>query len=745
MIGKTVSHYRILEKLGEGGMGVVYRAEDTRLGRDVALKFLPSEWAKNADARARFLREARAAAALNHPNICTVYEIDEAEGQTFIAMECIEGRTLRAKAESASVTLDEALAITTQIAEALAEAHAKGIVHRDIKPANVVVTPRGRVKIMDFGLARLSGATQLTVTGTTVGTIAYMSPEQARGERVDHRTDIWSLGVILYEIIARRRPFRGNYDQAVIYSILNEEPEPLSAARPDVPRELEKMVCSMLAKDPASRYPDARKVLTVLRTLREAHRTATASRQAGAREAKPSIAVLPFLDMSPQRDQEYFCEGMSEELINVLTHLGGLKVSARTSSFQFKGPGHDVRKIGHDLGVETVLEGSVRKAGSRLRITAQLVSVTDGCHLWSERFDRDMEDVFAIQDEISLAIVEELKPELLGNEKAGFVGRPTASPEAYNLYLRGRWFWNTRTEDGIRRAIEHFERAIEVAPDYALAYAGMADAYNDLMNYSLSPPEDAHPKAKEAALKALALDDELAEAHAALGSIVSEQEWDWAGAEAEFKRAIELNPNYAAAYHGLGGLMSYEGRFDEALEAMNRAIELEPLSLIINRNMVYELELAGRYDEALEAAKRAADLDPDYDFLHLFTGIIYVDKSMFDEAFAELELEERAYGGRHPLLDAWTGVAYARSGRTSDAERILEDLKSRCHEPQVQMLSIAHLCFLLDRRDEGFEWLERSYENRDGWLRFVMRLRRPYLAGDDPRLTDLLRRMGLER
>ena len=745
MIGKTISHYKILEKLGEGGMGVVYKAEDTKLDRYVALKFLSPRALGTEEEMARFAREAKAAAALSHPNICTIHEIDDADGQTFIAMECVKGGNLKARIGAGPVEVADALDIAIQIAEGLAAAHKAKIVHRDIKPANIVVTPEGRAKIMDFGLAQMAGAAHLTRTGATVGTVAYMSPEQARGDDIDHRTDIWSLGVVLYEMVTGERPFRGARDQAIIYSILNNEPLPPAASRAGTPAALDAVVAKALAKNPTARYQSADELAADLTNLMSESESSARTRRTDSSTTATSIAVLPFADMSPDGDQEYFCDGMAEELINALANVEGLQVSSRTSAFQFKGQGCDIHEIGRKLNVQTVLDGSVRKAGTRLRITAQLVKVADGYHLWSERFDRGMEDVFAVQDEISLAIVDKLKVRLLGEEKARLVKRHTENLEAYNLYLRGRWLWNTRTEDGIRRAIEHFERAIEVAPDYALAYAGVADAYNDLMNYSLSPPEDAYPKAEEAALRALELADTLAEAHTALGFIKSEHRWDWEGAENEFKRAIELNPNCAAAHHGYGALMSYEGRFDEAVEAMNRAIELDPLSLAINRSMVFVLETAGQLDEALEAAKRAADLDPDQVFVHVLTGIIYVDKSMFDEAFAEFELEERAYGGRHPLVDAWTGVAYARSGRTNDAERILEDLKSRCREPQVQMLNIAHLCFLLDRRDEGFEWLEKSYDNHDRWLRLVIRLRRPYLAGDDPRLTDLLRRMGLER
>ena len=745
MIGKTISHYKILEKLGEGGMGVVYKAEDTKLERHVALKFLSPRILGTAKERARFIHEAKAAAALNHPNICTIYEINEADGQIFIAMECVEGQSLRAGIESPTATLDETLAITIQIAEGLAEAHAKGIVHRDIKPANVVVTPQGRVKIMDFGLALSSAATQLTVIGTTVGTVAYMSPEQARGGRVDHRTDIWSLGVILYEMIAGRRPFRGNRDQAVIYSILNEEPEPLSVARPGVTGELEDVVCRMLSKDAASRQPGAEEVLVDLSRLREARETVTSARPADARKRRPSIAVLPFLDMSPERDQEYFCEGMAEELINALTHIGGLKVSARTSSFQFKGPGHDIHDVGRKLRVDTVLEGSVRKAGNRLRITAQLISVADGYHVWSEKFDRDMEDVFAIQDEISLAIVDRLRVELLGDEKAKLVKRPKASPEAYNLYLRGRWFWNKRTHEDLMKAIDYFERAIELAPDYALAYAGIADCYAALMEYSASPPKGVTAMAKSAALKALEIDDTLAEAHASLGYIKMAHDWDWAGAEAELRRAIELNPRYAAAHHRYAHYLLATAGYAEALEEARRAQELEPHSLAIRRTVGYLLSAAGEYDSAIEALERTIEMDPAFIFTHLMLGFAYLGKSMYEEALAAFREEERVLGGWSALTAPCIGVAHALSGNVDEAERALADLTEISKHRRVPPSDIALLCFALGRKDEGFDWLEKACAERDASLRVLLPvLRSPGLAGGDPRFTGVLRKMGLE-
>jgi len=519
MIGRTISHYKILEKLGEGGMGVVYKAEDTTLRRAVALKFLPVALTREPEARERLAREAQAAAALNHPNICTIHEIDEVEGQTFIAMEHVEGETLRARIRSAPLDIGEALDMAAQVAEGLAEAHAKGIVHRDIKPANIMITDAGRVKIMDFGLARTAGCGQLTKTGTTVGTVAYMSPEQARGAALDHRTDIWSLGVVLYEMLAGKRPFKGDHDQAVIYSILNEEPRAVSSIRPGVAAGLERILTGMLSKSPSSRYQTAQEIVTDLRADMDESESPTLISRAAGSGSPPSIAVMPFVDMSPGKDQEYFCDGMAEELINTLTKIRDLKVVARTSAFSFKGKTMDVREIGRRLNVEKVLEGSVRKSGNKLRITAQLINVADGYHVWSEKFDRDMEDIFAIQDEISLAIVDNLEITLLKKEEEALLKRYTEDLEAYNLYLKGIYFLRMYTAEGFQEAIRHFEQALQEDPNYALAYYGLAEVFYAISYWANVPPHDAYPQAKEYARKAIEIDEDIGEAHAALGLV----------------------------------------------------------------------------------------------------------------------------------------------------------------------------------------------------------------------------------
>ncbi|MFQ5641552.1 MAG: protein kinase, partial [bacterium] len=499
MIGQTISHYRILEKLGEGGMGVVYKAKDTKLKRTVALKFLPPDLTRDDEAKERFMLEAQAASALDHPNICTIHEIDETkDGQLFIAMACYQGETLKQRLESVGANgrsplpVAEAIEIVIQIAHGLAKAHEQGIVHRDIKPANIMVTTDGIVKILDFGLAKLTGATQLTKTGTTLGTVAYMSPEQAQGVTVDHRTDIWSLGVVLYEMVSGELPFRGEYEAAVIYSILNEAPEQETA----IPANLQQIVAKALAKEPEERYQQMDELLADLNSLKKELESEATKETAAEEKAAPSIAVLPFVDMSPEKDQEYFCDGMAEDLIDTFTKLEGLQVVSRTSAFQFKGKELSIQKIGAELKVNHVLEGSVRKAANRLRITAQLINVADGYHLWSEKYDRELEDVFAIQDDIASTIVNTLKVKLVGEPEVPLIKRYTENLEAYQLYLKGRYFWNKRHQGELQQAMAFFNQTIEKEPTHALAYTGLADSFFIIGHYCYLPPKEAFLKAK---------------------------------------------------------------------------------------------------------------------------------------------------------------------------------------------------------------------------------------------------------
>jgi serine/threonine protein kinase/Tfp pilus assembly protein PilF len=712
MIGRTISHYKILEKLGEGGMGVVCKAEDTKLKRTVALKFLSPQAVGTEEDKTRFIHEAQSAAALNHPNICTVHEIGEYENQPFIAMECIEGESLKAKIKSGLLGVDEAVQVAIDIAEGLQEAHSKGIIHRDIKSANIMLTPAGRVKVMDFGLAKSSGGTQLTQSGTTIGTVAYMSPEQGRGEPVDHRTDIWSLGIVLYEMITGELPFKADYEQATIYLIMNEEPASVRSRRSDVPKELEQIIQKSLAKNPQDRYERIESFAADLRGLKD--RATMKSKDDDSTKEEHSIAVLPFVDMSPNNDQEYFCDGLAEELINALANVKPLRVAARTSAFSFKGEKHDVREIGEKLNVDTVLEGSIRKAGNRLRITAQLVNAADGYHLWSEKYDRTLEDIFAIQDEISLAIVDKLKIELLGEEASRLTKRGTENLEAYDLYVRGRFFWEKRGE-GLNKAVDYFKEAIEKDPKYAAPYAGIADSYNLLAFYGFLPAHDAMPKAKEYAQKAIEIDDTIAEAHCALAWIHQYYDWDFTKSEQEFKRAIELNPAYTPAHYWYSSTLFATGLLDDGQRENERAITLDPLSVqaytVYGWNLIGQLQL----EQSVEKLNRALELNPDYAHAHWLLGCNYYLLSRHEDALTEFQ-KAVTLSNRNPWMISTVGSVYARLGKTSEARKILAELVDRSQSEYVQAFYFAYLYLGLGDLDEALAWLEKSFEARDPYL-----------------------------
>ncbi len=711
MLGRTISHYKILEKLGEGGMGVVYKAEDTSLQRTVALKFLSPRAVGTEEDMARFIHEARAAAALNHNNICTVFEIGEVKGQSFIAMEYVEGESIKELVRRGPVELNEALDIIIQVGEGLCEAHKKGIIHRDIKSANVMVTRRGQVKLMDFGLALSSGRTQITRTGTTVGTVAYMSPEQARGERADQQSDIWSLGVVLFEMLSGQMPFEGDYEQAVMYLILNEDPESLSKLRPGVSSELEIIVGKALAKSKNKRYDSIEALLADLKAIKRKLTAGASAQNASEKTSKPSIAVLPFRDMSSQRDQEYFCEGIAEELINALVKLDGLRVAARTSAFQFKDRESDIRKIGSQLGVGTVLEGSVRKAGDRLRITAQLINIDDGFHLWSERYDRKLEDIFTIQDEISLAIVDKLRVKLLGQEKAALVKRHTVDQEAHNLYLKGLYFWNRRLEGGMIKAMEFFQQAIEKDPDYVLAHVGIADVYNIAGFFGFLSPAEAFPKAKAEAETALAIDNTMGEAHASLAWATACYDWNWFSAEKLFVRAIELNPQYATAHEWYAIYLWAMGRFDEAIAEAETARELDPLSLIINTVVGIAYYFARRYDESIANHRKALEMDPNFLLANTYITMPYVDAGKYDDA-VDIIRKAEPLAAEHAYSLGYFGGAYGRAGLKDDALRILARLDELARRRYVSTFSRAVVLVGLGEIDEALDDMEKSIEDR---------------------------------
>jgi TolB-like protein/Flp pilus assembly protein TadD/predicted Ser/Thr protein kinase len=744
VIGRTISHYRVLGKIGEGGMGVVYKAEDTKLKRTVALKFLPPDLTRNPEAKARFIHEAQAASALDHPNICTIHEIDETdEGQVFICMSCYEGETLKEKIKHGPLTLEEAVGIAEFMARGLVKAHASGIVHRDIKPANILVTEDGQVKILDFGLAKLAGQTRLTRTGTTVGTVAYMSPEQARGDEITRRTDIWSLGVVLYEMLTGRLPFKGDYDQAVIYSVLNEHPQPISDLHSGVASELEQLITRALAKDAEERYGQASDILSDLESIKKKIESKAESGIIAGTESAPSVAVLPFVNMSPDPENEYFGDGLAEELINALTQLKGLHVAARTSAFIFRGRETDIREIGKKLGVRAVLEGSVRRAGNRLRVTAQLVSIADGYHMWSRRYDREMDDVFAIQDEITTAIVGQLRVELFGKQKETIVKRYTEDLEAHDLYLKGIYYWNKLTPDGFQRSGECFEKAIEKDPHYALAYAGLAGSHCFGSFWGNLPPRETYPKAREAAKKAIEMDDSIGEAHATLAAIHTFYDWNWEAAEREFNRALELVPgsSYTRLYYSL--YLNLRRRHDDAVFQARKAQELDPLSGLCNTHLGHRLWQARRYDEAIEQFQEWLAAEPNDWFAHSHLSSLYLEKSMIKEAIEEINKAVELSDGV-PMNVANAVMINYRFGDKDVADRLFQSLKKRAVSEYIQPMCFVYVHLTRGEMDQAFEWIKKACEERDSFLPWHRVSPMDFMHfPNDPRVDELLDRLGL--
>ncbi len=699
--------YQVIEELGRGGMGKVYKVFDTKIKEKVALKLIKPDIASDRETIERFSNELKLARRIRHKNVCGMFDLGDIEDAHFITMEYVSGEDLKSLIRRVKqLTIGTAISIARQACEGLAEAHRLGIVHRDLKPQNIMIDEEGNARIMDFGIARSLKAKGLTGEGTLIGTPAYMSPEQVEGKEVDHRSDIYSLGLILFEMVTGRVPFEGDTPLNIAIKHKIETPPNPRIFNAQIPEALSRIMLKCMEKEKGRRYPSAEALLSDL----------TKSGEAGdgtmpAPAWKNSIAVLPFLDLSPNKDQEYFCDGITEELINSLTKIEKLKVASGSSAFQFKGKEQNIREIGEKLRVQTVLQGSVRKAGNKLRITAQLINVADGYFLWSEKYDREMEDIFAIQDEISLTIADKMALKLLGEEKAKLVKRHTEDVDAYNLYLKGRYFQNNRTEEGLKKSNDYFYQALKEDPDYALAYSGLADSFSFLGSYDYLSPQDTFPKAREAALNALRIDDSLPEAHASLAWIIMSYDWDLKKAEREFKKALELNPNYATAYQWYAFRFMFIGKFDEAIQNIKKAQELDMLSLAINADLGQMFYFAHEYDKAIEQLQKTIEIDANFWKAHFHLGQVFMQKGMHEKAISELKKTlELSYSD---WVFAYLGCAYGISGNRDAAKKVVGKLSEESKKRYVSFYFRALICAALGKRDEALSLLERAYKNQE--------------------------------
>jgi len=866
LMGQMIGHYKISKRIGRGGMGEVYLASDISAGRKAALKLLPTQFTGDAERMKRFQQEARAVAGLNHPNILTIYEVGADSSLRYIASELIEGETLRQRLGRESMQLSEAVEIAIQVAGALAAAHEAGVIHRDVKPENIMLRPDGYVKVLDFGIAKLAEQ-EVPVTmakeealllvetnlGSVLGTVRYMSPEQARGAHVDRRTDIWSLGVVLYEMVTGHVPFTGDTPQKVMSSILEREPPPLTNYLAHSSAALQQIISKTLRKDRDERYHSAHHLLKALKDLRrnlefesffmngffdevkrrKVYRVAAAyiiaaagiiqlasaafpawdlpnsalrlvimllligfplalvlgwifdltpqgiratptaalgthrrsnvimlvaagviiSAVAGlfllprvsAHKVDKSIAVLPFENASNEPNTEYLSEGISEALINSLSELQQLRVIARPTAFRYKGKDVDPRQVGRELGVTAVLTGKVRQMQDALNVQVDLVDAVTGAQIWGAGYDRNIADLVAVKQAIAQEVTAKLKLKLSSQEQRRLVNRDSTNAEAYQFYLRGRYFWNKRTSDGIKQAIEHFRQSVERDPNFALGYVGLADCYIGLTFYNFAAPHETMPKAKESAIKALALDNTLAEAHTSLAHVLTNYDWNWSEAEKEFKRSIELKPDYATAHEWYAiHYLTATGRLEEAVQEMKKALELDPASLVMNTFMGATLYYAGRYDEAIDQCRRTIQMDPNFAVAHWHLGLAYEQKQALDAATEEFKKAISQSGGS-PLMRAALGRAYAESQKKHEANEMLNELNELAKREYVSAYELATIYVALGNNEQGFQLLAKAYAEHSFHLVNLNVSPQFKSVRSDPRFQNLVQRIGLSR
>lgn len=780
-VGERLNHYKILDRLGEGGMGEVFRARDSRLGREVAIKVLPERFASEKAALGRFEREARALAALSHPNILTIFDFGNESGVCYTVMELLKGETLRERIRRKPLTADEALKMAQAIAEGLSAAHSKGITHRDIKPSNIFITTDEVVKILDFGLARVekkakgddpdtaSHYSVETVPGKMIGTVPYMSPEQVIGDLADARSDIFALGCVLYEMISGKRPFYHSNPRETMAAILTDEPPELPRAI--CPPEVQSIIKRCLQKDRNKRYQSAAELLTAIKlATRDQSLTLSAinikAPQLNRRiylivlplllltilagtlyklygsndRSYRSLGILPFENVDNDSTQEYLSDGITEGVIDSMSRLSKVRVMARSTVFRYKGRKVDAQTAGREMKVDAVLTGRVFQQSDTVTVKLELVDTYDGSQLWTNQYTCKSSEVIALQEQIATDISDRLGLKLTGDDVKRMTKRDTQNNEALSLYMKGRFYWNKRKPEFILKGLEHFKQAIDIDPNFALAYSGLADSYNVLGGLGVLAPDDSFPMARNAAAKAMELDNSRAEAHASLAHVLTFYYWDWDEAEREYKRAIELNPEYATAHQWYGLHLAAMGRMEEAIKEFKIAQHLDPLSLVISAQAGLPYYYKGEYDRAIEQYKKTLDMDPTFAPALAFLSWAYEKKGEFDQAIA---LGEKVKKDESTWIQAGLGHSYAIAGKKSEAQQVINDLNNTARRTYVSAFAFANVYVGMGDKDRTIEWLEKAYRERSGLLIFIKVDPRWDSIRDDARFQALLREMKL--